>query len=304
MSDEATRDTPPVLSAGLRPFFLVAGGYAVLAMAAWMAWLALHSVNAVVVSPTIAVAAHLEPEVLIVDEVLAVGDAGFQRKCLGKMGEVARHGRTVVFVSHNMGAVRSLCSRVALLEKGRLVALDRPAPIIKRYLQPPGEDESAAPTQWRPEGLLSDATNTISLAGVDLHDQQGQPKSHFSLQEQVEVTVRYRVHQPVNELRVCLQLQTSEGVAAFTTVEDRAYRERSTLLPGEYSSRCTIPAGLLNVDVYQAIVAFDQPTVRMMINATPTLRLPLYDIDSYERFQTAPPGAVRPHLQWNTVLAA
>src|SRR5215203_7047842 len=80
-----------------------------------------------------AVAAHLEPDILVVDEVLAVGDAAFQKKCLGKMGTVARHGRTVLFVSHNMGAVVSLCSRALLLDAGRLVLDSDPLTVAARY---------------------------------------------------------------------------------------------------------------------------------------------------------------------------
>ena len=87
-----------------------------------------------------AVAAHLEPEILVIDEVLAVGDAAFQKKCLGKMGDVAKAGRTVLFVSHNMAAVQTLCSRVVLLEDGRVVANGGPATVLARYLQSGGED--------------------------------------------------------------------------------------------------------------------------------------------------------------------
>lgn len=82
-----------------------------------------------------AVAAHLEPEILIVDEVLAVGDAAFQKKCLGKMGDVARTGRTVLFVSHNMGAVRSLCQRVIWLERGQIAASGPTYAVVDQYLQ-------------------------------------------------------------------------------------------------------------------------------------------------------------------------
>ena len=93
-----------------------------------------------------AVAAHLEPEILIVDEVLAVGDASFQKKCLGKMGEVAHHGRTVLFVSHNMDAVQRLCTRAILLEQGE-IALDGAVPqVVSRYLS--ARLEGAAPGQW------------------------------------------------------------------------------------------------------------------------------------------------------------
>ena len=92
-----------------------------------------------------AVAAHLEPEILVIDEVLAVGDAAFQKKCLGKMGDVAKAGRTVLFVSHNMAAVQTLCSRVVLLEDGRVAANGEPAPVLARYMQSGGEDVD----QWR-----------------------------------------------------------------------------------------------------------------------------------------------------------
>src|SRR5205807_3140974 len=80
------------------------------------------------------VAAHLEPEILLVDEVLAVGDAEFQQKCLGKMQDVTRAGRTVIFVSHNLSAVRSLCPRALVLERGRLVFDGETASAIERYL--------------------------------------------------------------------------------------------------------------------------------------------------------------------------
>ena len=86
-----------------------------------------------------AVAAHLEPEILLVDEVLAVGDAAFQRKCIGKMGEVAQHGRTVLFVSHNMDAVQRLCARSILLDRGRVAMYDETPAVVARYFATSGE---------------------------------------------------------------------------------------------------------------------------------------------------------------------
>lgn len=93
-----------------------------------------------------AVAAHLEPEILIVDEVLAVGDAAFQKKCMGKMGDVAQQGRTVMFVSHNMDAVQRLCSRGILLEGGRVVAQGSIGHVVARYLS--ARDVESAPGEW------------------------------------------------------------------------------------------------------------------------------------------------------------
>ena len=100
-----------------------------------------------------AVAAHLEPEILVVDEVLAVGDAEFQKKCLGKMGDVAQEGRTVLFVSHNMGAVKNLCPRSMLLDKGSILMMNETDLVIDHNL---------------------DSRASLSNAVIDLPDQVNQ----------------------------------------------------------------------------------------------------------------------------------
>src|SRR5262249_38778047 len=94
-----------------------------------------HYSSGMYVRLAFAVAAHLEPEILVLDEVLAVGDVAFQRKCLGKMDDVAHHGRTVIFVSHNMQAVRSLCKRVIWLQEGKLHGAGESSAIVDKYLQ-------------------------------------------------------------------------------------------------------------------------------------------------------------------------
>jgi lipopolysaccharide transport system ATP-binding protein len=147
-----------------------------------------------------AVAAHLEPEILIVDEVLAVGDAEFQRKCLGKMGEVARAGRTVLFVSHNIGAVQSLCEQAVLLEAGRLAHVGRVQDVIPRYLKAAGtvyfatdarpmmiqEATLTPPTTETPAELTlsvaiqSDRVTDVGL-GIRLTDAIGVPVAYGSL---------------------------------------------------------------------------------------------------------------------------
>jgi lipopolysaccharide transport system ATP-binding protein len=96
-----------------------------------------------------AVAAHLEPEILVVDEVLAVGDAGFQKKCLGKMGDVARGGRTVLFVSHNMAAVQGLCNRAILLDHGRVADEGDPRAMVAAYLRVMSEAPQSSLTDFR-----------------------------------------------------------------------------------------------------------------------------------------------------------
>ena len=95
-----------------------------------------------------AVAAHLEPEILIVDEVLAVGDAAFQRKCLGKMGEVASSGRTVLFVSHNLQAVNTLCTRTILLDRGRIAATGATTDVVATYVASAREAATSESKEW------------------------------------------------------------------------------------------------------------------------------------------------------------
>lgn len=120
-----------------------------------------------------AIAAHLEPEILIVDEVLAVGDAEFQKKCLGKMGQVAKQGRTVLVVSHQLATITNLCSRAMLLRDGRLVAVGLPQEIMKEYLKPRAARESRAVIQRPPwaEPLIQ----RVGTLGVHGEDQEAFP---------------------------------------------------------------------------------------------------------------------------------
>jgi lipopolysaccharide transport system ATP-binding protein len=117
-----------------------------------------------------AVAAHLEPEILVVDEVLAVGDATFQQKCVGKMGDVARQGRTVLFVSHNMAAVEHLCSRAVMLEGGKLTMDGTPPEVIRRYLS----SVRALSGQALAEREDRDGDLSLKFVGMDIRDAQGE----------------------------------------------------------------------------------------------------------------------------------
>ena len=107
-----------------------------------------------------AVAAHLEPEILVIDEVLAVGDAGFQKKCLGKMEGVAREGRTILFVSHNLGAIIDLCQSVAWLHEGRVSMLGKPQEIVTRYLE---RGIKSKPQWFRPKDSLRPRVSLLSV---------------------------------------------------------------------------------------------------------------------------------------------
>ena len=126
-----------------------------------------------------AVAAYLEPEILVVDEVLAVGDAAFQKKCLGKMEDVAGHGRTVLFVSHNMAAVTSLCSRAVLLENGRLAETGSTREVIDSYLRR-GREASSTPLVQRTD---RDGSGSMRFTALALEDDRRQ-SSHLGHERQ------------------------------------------------------------------------------------------------------------------------
>jgi lipopolysaccharide transport system ATP-binding protein len=135
-----------------------------------------------------AVAAHLDPEILLLDEVLAMGDAGFQKKCLQKMGEVGKSGQTVLVVSHNMAAVTNLCERAILLKAGRIVR-DGPAGDVVRYYLDSFEDSSAISLEDRKDRY---GDGRLRVTKISLADSNGRPVSCFRSGESGQIIVQYR----------------------------------------------------------------------------------------------------------------
>jgi len=189
-----------------------------------------------------AIAAHLEPEILLVDEVLSVGDAQFQRKCLDKMEDVSRGGRTVLFVSHNMQAVVRLCPRSILIEDG-LVLKDGPTDeVVGAYLSA-GLGTSAA-REWRdlpsaPQGEVA------RLVAVRVLDDQGQVAQAVDIRRPVVFEVEYDVLRGGHPLRTHFELRNHRGVEAFSGHDlDPAWRHRPRPA-GRYRTRVTVPGNLL-----------------------------------------------------------
>ena len=160
-----------------------------------------------------AVAAHLEPEILIVDEVLAVGDAEFQKKCLGKMGDVARGGRTVLFVSHNMGAIGRLCRRCLVLEQGRLRADLEPRAAIALYLDSGMRQQTGRVDLMKFPDRTGDGSARIVEAC--LRDQRGNLSNCFSIGDsiQVECIVEYQSHSAA--FSHSIEITNSDGVPVY-----------------------------------------------------------------------------------------
>jgi lipopolysaccharide transport system ATP-binding protein len=193
-----------------------------------------------------AVAAHLEPEILVVDEVLAVGDAEFQRKCLGKMSDVAREGRTVLFVSHNMSAILRLTEETIVLENGRMV-YRAPTPEAVDYYMSAGFAQSGE-RAWREDEIPAESAPFCPIA-LRISDPQGRIVDTLRSTEPIEVEVEYHLEAPITGLRVGIYLLTMRGEFVFNSFDTDApgQFDRFGVRPaGHYKSRCQIPANLLN----------------------------------------------------------
>lgn len=193
-----------------------------------------------------AVAAHLEPEILVVDEVLAVGDAEFQRKCLGKMSDVARQGRTVLFVSHNMSAILRLTEESMVIEKGKLALRAPSSKAVDYYLSKGFSQEGQR--IWHRDDVPSSAKPFRPIA-LRLINSQGKVVDTLRTTEKGEIEFEYELTQPIIGLRIGIYMQTTHGEMVFTSFDtddvDR-YDHYATREKGHYSSRCILPANLFN----------------------------------------------------------
>jgi lipopolysaccharide transport system ATP-binding protein len=194
-----------------------------------------------------AVAAHLEPEILIVDEVLAVGDAEFQRKCIGKMQDVSAGGRTVLFVSHNMAAVRALCGRVLLMKGGRISFDGEPEAAISTYLSDVDADV-AGKKEWSWVGDRGPGGADVRVRKVRLVGEHSNGLI-FRPDEEIRVEIEYEQTKPLSGMRFVLRLVTMNGEIAFGTT-DESVRGGDAYPAGKYITRCTIPRNLLNCMPY------------------------------------------------------
>ena len=243
-----------------------------------------------------AVAAHLEPEILIVDEVLSVGDAAFQKKSLGKMGDVARGGRTVLFVSHNMPAINRLCTRAVLLDAGKLIE-DGPAPQITASYLAEAQDSSGQRT-WSLEN--APGTNEVRLLGVNLEKSDGQPAFTVDVSDRLTVRIRYHVGTLGIQFRCAAQFYT-QGVLAFASIEPvEQVREEC----GEYDSVVVIPPHLLAEGEYTVGVSiFSSAGAKQhYVRLRDALMFQVYDSmtspSARGDYAQTIGGVVRPLLEW------
>jgi lipopolysaccharide transport system ATP-binding protein len=246
-----------------------------------------------------AVAAHLEPEILVVDEVLAVGDAEFQKKCLGKMGDVAQQGRTVLFVSHNMSAILRLTQEAIVLKKGQMIKRAPTQEAVDFYLAS-GQAETGERT-WEVEDVPASSApfRPISLR---LKDPRGRIVDTVRSTEPATVEWEYCLDAPLTGLRVGVYLSTMRGEYVFTAfdVDDaKQFEQFGARQAGHYLSRCTLPADFLNEGRYSLGVNASSFGVRRYFMDENALSFSV-DISGAPGTQWAEPrhGPVRPRLNW------
>jgi lipopolysaccharide transport system ATP-binding protein len=200
-----------------------------------------------------AVAAHLEPEILLVDEVLAVGDAEFQEKCLGKMRDVTQEGRTVVFVSHNLAALRSLCTRALVLEQGRLVFGGTPADAVDQYLQRAGGAHDSAVIEGDAldarlvKSKVYGAAPLFQCSRISILDEGGTPSVAFRSDEGASVAIDFTVLRTVPSLRLLVTLTDTNQTVVLRTenIDNVELDAPPPFEPGEYRATVVLPRGLL-----------------------------------------------------------
>lgn len=249
-----------------------------------------------------AVAAYLEPEILIIDEVLAVGDVRFQKKCMDKMKEVGQHGRTVLFVSHNMPAVTRLCERTILLNGGRVQADGPSDRIVSAYMS--AGKATGGERKW--ENLMeSPGDDVIRLRSVRVKTEDGQVTETVDIRYPVGIEIEYEVLKPGHEFLVYYHVMNEDGIEAFETIEtDPTWRQKTRPI-GRYVSTAWIPGNLLSEGMY-----FIGPAIRTMKPEIRRLRVDdavgFHVIDSLDGNSARVDyigdlaGVVRPFLKWET----
>ena len=247
------------------------------------------------------VAAHLEPEILFVDEVLSVGDAAFQKKCLGKMGEVAREGRTILFVSHNVPAITRLCNRCILLESGTVLKDGATHDVMSVYLRL--QLATSASREWGIADAPGDSV--VRLRALRARSVEGMVSETFDIRRPIGIDVVFDVLEDGQTLTPNLHIFNEEGVNLFISIDtDPKWQGRHRPV-GRYVSTAWIPANLLaegTCVVGAAITTFSGMSVRLYERDAIAFEV----IDSTDgnsargEYAGHLPGVVRPLLNWET----
>jgi lipopolysaccharide transport system ATP-binding protein len=241
-----------------------------------------------------AVAAHLNPEILIVDEVLAVGDAEFQKKCLGKMQDVSQSGRTILFVSHNMAAVRQLCNRAVYLQSGKVLLDAGTEAVINTYLSEDAATDAAI--VWS-DPITAPGTEGIRFLRAAIRNDLGRIASTIDSRKPFVLELEYEITAPMEKLKIGFMMQNSGGMEICgSNDEDLQVPFR---MPGRYVTRCVFPGYVLNEGQYQVLFGADTyPFEVPLVRSGFCIAFSIEDVEGHGFSGTHLPGVVRPLLDW------
>lgn len=244
-----------------------------------------------------AVAAHLEPEILVVDEVLAVGDMAFQKKCLGKMEDVAKQGRTVLFVSHNMAAITNLCRSCIFLNKGQVIDTGLASEVVSKYLNSLTEHCGG-------EVLLSKISSPAYFTKVAILDESNQPTETVDLTTGFQVYFEYEIEQSIVGLEVSFILYDKQGAYIFYSSTFKSPNLiNKDYQPGHYAAEVNVPANFLAPGIYSITIGLAQPNICLFDKRDNVIGFSVIDSGSQEYlYAGADIGAILVNFEWKTQL--
>lgn len=254
-----------------------------------------------------AVAAHLEPEILLVDEVLSVGDVAFQKKCLGKMGDVAKEGRTVLFVSHNMPSIINLCQRALLLKAGRLEKEGSPKDVIQYYLD---TVRSASGQIVWPELDKAPGNDIVRLQAVRiLQEGIDGPTADVDISKEILIEMSYWNLREGTFLYPCIRLRDGVGTFILTSSNHKSISLTEDSWSGRaypnglFKSICRIPGNFLNEGLYSIGVVVGKDVLNTQILLEYLLSFNVHDTGEMrkEYLGSWAGPVIRPRLAWETV---
>jgi lipopolysaccharide transport system ATP-binding protein len=240
------------------------------------------------------VAAHLESEILLVDEVLAVGDAQFQRKSLGKMKDVASYGRTVFFVSHNMGAIATLCDTSMLLDQGNLITQGEVSQVIDQYINTTGQSLGEADLSHRLQ------RSKLMIESVILRDEKKQITSQIPLKDGLRIEIHYRVYQTIRNAQLSFELWTGRGVCVLSSSDwDEKGPPEQEIHSGFYAYSCYVPPVYLRPGRYWLELSSSIPNIEILDQVPNSISFDILDTGSLDaRLGHGRNGVISPILSW------
>lgn len=248
-----------------------------------------------------AVAAHLEPEILLVDEVLAVGDAAFQRKCLGKMGDVAKEGRTVFLVSHNMASITRLSDKALWLKNGRVQAFGEPETVVADYLSS-GVNEFAEIAFSNGSGSApAPGSDYVRLLAARIRNSDGHVTSTLDCRLPFTVEVEYKILRPTNSLRIGITVSAHDSTVVLSSKDTDNSADGIARAPGTYFGRCTFPGEFLNNGQYFISLGSDTPMIQTHFSLERLLAFHIEQTGSVDgHIPDRRQGLIRMKFPWQT----